>query len=378
MKELSAIYQELLIEIRKKYQNFDFATVVSSSPEKSQIDLDGEIEALGQHKNFSLSEDEKNRLKEELIGVGPLRKLIQSREVTEIMINAHNSVWYEESGVIKKSKDCFFSEQNYKNFLNRLYTESKSEPNLDIPFCDGMWRGFRLHASLPPIVEQETHLCLRRHPDIPWSLDRLADVGWARPEGIETLKKMIKNKESFLVVGPTSSGKTSVLSAALGECLENERLVIIEDSREIKPPNQLSISLLTRTNSMSSLKPFDQGQLLKQSLRMRPDRIVVGEVRGGEAKDLLMALATGHNGGMGTLHAQDAKQALIRLEMLVQMGAPQWSLTAIRQLILMSLSHIVVVRNTEGKRRLESIDRITSLESTGFCTEPIYQNSTAN
>src|SRR5690606_15616349 len=147
--------------------------------------------------------------------------------------------------------------------------------------------------------------------------------------------------------------------------------VTIEDTSEIRLPNAVSVGLLTRRDLNGTLPAYDQSDLLKHALRMRPDRIVVGEVRGAEAKDLLMALSTGHEGGMGTLHADSARQAVLRLEMLVQLGAPQWSVRAIRHLILLGIHAIVVVKKDRNGRRLDSITRITSLEDTGFCFEPV-------
>ncbi|RYZ78974.1 MAG: CpaF family protein, partial [Proteobacteria bacterium] len=165
---------------------------------------------------------------------------------------------------------------------------------------------------------------------------------------------------------------TSLINALLQTIPSNERAVVIEDTPEIELPNTSSMKLITREDPQGILKSIDQGQLLKHSLRLRPDRIVMGEIRGGEAKDLLMALATGHGGSFGTLHASDARQALIRLEMLIQMGAPQWNLPAVRRLIHLSLDYILVVeKNAEGKRQFQGIYKICSLEENGFLIEKV-------
>jgi pilus assembly protein CpaF len=163
-----------------------------------------------------------------------------------------------------------------------------------------------------------------------------------------------------------------VLNSLLDLLPENERVVVIEDSSEIALSNKASMKLLTREDPHGILPAIDQTQLVKRSLRLRPDRIVMGEVRGSEAKDFLMAMATGHSGSFGTLHAQDANQALIRLEMLIQMGAPQWSLTAIRRLIQLSLDYIIITgRATTGERQLKGVYRLCSLEDQGFLVEQV-------
>jgi pilus assembly protein CpaF len=146
--------------------------------------------------------------------------------------------------------------------------------------------------------------------------------------------------------------------------------VIIEDTSELKIPNDAGVKLLTRRDPHRNLRDIDQSELLKQALRMRPDRIIMGEIRGGEAKDLLMAFATGHTGCMGTLHAENARQALLRLEMLIQLGAPQWSLHAVRTLIWLSVQAVIVVaRGPQGVRKLEGVYKIASLEEVGFLIE---------
>jgi pilus assembly protein CpaF len=160
----------------------------------------------------------------------------------------------------------------------------------------------------------------------------------------------------------------------LQELPQNERVVVLEDTAEIVIPNDASTRLLTRHDSHGLLPTVDLTELLRQSLRMRPDRLVVGEVRSAEAKDLLLALSTGHQGSMGTLHASSASQAILRLEMLVQLGAPHWSLTTIRRLLGLSLNGIVVVgRNAQGERKLQSIYELSAVEETGVLLDPVFQ-----
>jgi pilus assembly protein CpaF len=153
---------------------------------------------------------------------------------------------------------------------------------------------------------------------------------------------------------------------------ENDRCVIIEDTKELSPPNFVSLSLLAREFSSGSILPVTLEDLIKRALRMRPDRMVVGEVRGAEAYALLLALSTGHKGSFSTIHAHNSKQALLRLEMLVQLGAPDWDIRSIRRLITLSLDYVLVVDKTGGKRRLKEICELKSLEENGIILEKIF------
>jgi pilus assembly protein CpaF len=311
-----------------------------------------------------------SRMEAEYFRAGPLEPLFLDPAITEIIVNGSDSIWYEKHGKLFRLDDQFLSELTYRNFIARLSREGGFQASLDCPFADGKWRGCRVHLIIPPASGDQAVVTLRRHPQDPWTFSELQNRGWAGPEATRLLESLIHSRKNFLIIGCTGSGKTSVLNACLSVLSTSERSLIIEDTDELHVPNAISSKLLTRRDPQGLLKDIDQSDLLRQALRMRPDRIVMGEIRGGEAKDLLMAFATGHSGCMGTLHADSARQALLRLEMLVQLGAPQWSLHAVRTLIWLSLQAVVVVaRNDDGSRRLEGIYRIASLEDIGFLIE---------
>jgi pilus assembly protein CpaF len=309
------------------------------------------------------------RLEHEYFDAGPLVELLKEEGLSEIVINGPNSIWVERSGKLSRVDERFLSPLTYRNFITRLCREAHMIASLDCPFADGIWRGCRVHLIIPPAAGEHAVVTLRRHPDNPWTIEKLKNYGWASSPDVLALQKLVAERKNFLVVGGTGSGKTSVLNACLLEVGE-DRVVTIEDTSELKLPNDASTKLLTRRDPQGHLREVDQSELVRQALRMRPDRLVLGEIRGGEAKDLLMAFATGHHGCMGTMHAESARQALIRLEMLIQLGAPQWNLQAVRSLISLSLQAVVVVGRTEnGGRALEGIYRIASLEESGFLIE---------
>jgi pilus assembly protein CpaF len=341
-----------------------------STREDHDSDSDSQVRKIVERVCAGVPRETLLRMQNEYFRAGPIEPLFMDPLVTEIIINGADSIWLERSGRLERLPDRFLSELTYRNFVARMSREAGIQASLDYPFADGRWRECRVHLIIPPASGDQAVVTLRRHPASPWTFESLRERSWASAEAIRSLQQLVATHANFLIVGCTGSGKTSVLNACLGEIPAEERTLIIEDTSELCVPNSISSKLLTRKDAHGVLRDIDQGELLRQSLRMRPDRLVMGEVRGGEAKDLLMAFATGHTGCMGTLHADSARQALLRLEMLIQLGAPQWNLHAVRTLIWLSLQAVVVVgRSADGGRRLEGIYRIASLEDVGFLLE---------
>jgi pilus assembly protein CpaF len=326
------------------------------------------VESAGQ----SLSKEMARRLRNEYYEWGPLSDLLEDEEITEILVNGPASIWYEKKGRLFQSLDAFLSDITFRNIIERICQTAGIQVTVEHPCADGRFGDFRLSLIGSELTHAGFHLTLRRHPKNPWNFHRLIEGGWCSPDDLPLFEKVLNEKKNFLIIGATGSGKTSVLNSFLALMKPNERVLAIEDTSEIALPNSSCMKLLTREDANGLLPPVDQAQLVKRALRLRPDRIAMGEVRGGEAKDFLMALATGHSGSFGTLHAKDAHQALIRLEMLIQMGAPQWSLQAVRRLIQLSLDYVLVTEKTfSGERRFKGAYRISSLEEHGFLVEKV-------
>lgn len=365
ISEAKKIYDHIQNEIQRLPLNEFLLTSAEQNSLRSQ-----KIEQILSSTTENASESARTRVQAELHSWGPLQALMPDESITEILINGPSAIWVERSGRLERHPDCFFSDLSYRNFLDRLSHAAHTHITTEFPCADGRFGDFRLSLVGAELTQGLPHLTLRRHPKNPWSFEKLSEKKWCSAENISFFSRLVTERKNFLVVGPTGSGKTSVLNSFLNLMPENERLVVIEDTSEISLPNKASMKLLTREDPQGVLPHVDQAQLVRRSLRLRPDRMVMGEVRGAEAKDFLMALATGHTGSFGTLHAQDAGQALIRLEMLIQMGAPQWSLSAIRRLIQMSLDYVIVAeRKPGGERRFKGAYRICSLEETGFLLE---------
>lgn len=317
-----------------------------------------------------LSAELKLRIHNEFFNNGPLEALLADEDVTEIIINDPDSIYIEKKGVLQKYNDHFHSAFTYEKYIDRLTDQLNTALNIDNPFIDGKFKNFRVSLTDRCITQNFTSINFRRHPLTSWNFEKLSKLHWCSSEHIDEFQKLINSRKNFLIIGSTGSGKTSVLNSFLNLTDGCERSVIIEDTLEVSLPNPSCLRLLTKESHHASQSSITQTDLVKRALRLRPDRIIMGEIRGGEAKDFLMALSTGHQGSFGTLHANDPHQALIRLEMLIQMGAPHWSLTAIRRLIFLSLDYIIISnKNTKGQRQFNGAYQLCSLEENGFLIE---------
>lgn len=367
----SAFYDELTM-VEKRINDLPLEEI--SSMAGGSLRLRGQkISETIQRECSKFSDHQRPRALSEFLGLGPLDDLIAQEDITEILVNGWDNIWYERAGKLARFADRFASPHTYRHSLERLSDESRLHMSIERPMAQGKLRGFRLQLVGAELTQDQTVVSLRRHPKNPWTFDSLASAGWAKPEAFAILNDWLKNHLNFLVVGPTGSGKTSIANACLQRTADNERSLLLEDTQELALPNAVSQRLLTRQDPQGVLPEIPMSELVKQSLRLRPDRLVLGEIRSAEAKDFLMALSTGHGGSFGTIHASSAHQALIRLEMLVQLGAPHWGLSAIRRLIYLSLQGIAVVgRNDKGERRLQGLFRITSLEESGLLVEKLF------
>lgn len=347
----------------------------SSSLSSAQTHLSSSetIENIVNKQLEEVSLEERKRLHDEFFSHGPLAPLLDDDSITEILINNSKDIWIDRNGSLEKQEDVFLSEETFQRWSLLFHEESQSQVNLNFPFSNSKWKNFRVHVVSSPIVENGPVISLRRHPEHPWTLNRLKEKKWTTDAGFTFIKKMIAERKNFLVAGPTSSGKTSVLNAFFQEVPKNERCLFLEDTLELILPNSASLKLVTRLDPNKQLNDIHLCDLVKQSLRMRPDRLIIGEIRGPEAKDLLLAMATGHSGCAGTLHAKKPDETLRRLEMLIQLGAPQWDLASVRHLIQSTIDYILIVsKDEQGFRSLQEISRLCSVESFGITLEKVF------
>ncbi|APU41124.1 TadA family conjugal transfer-associated ATPase [Streptomyces sp. NPDC056254] len=294
-------------------------------------------------------------LRSELVGAGPLEPLLADPEVTDVLVAAPDRVWVDRGGGLELTGVTFTDAGAVRRLAQRLAAVAGRRLDDARPWVDArMPDGTRLHAVLPPVSVGSACLSLRVVRPRAFTLDELVEAGTLPPGGQRLLRDMVEARLSFLVSGGTGTGKTTLLSALLGLVGPGERIVLAEDSAELRPDHPHVVRLETRPANQEGAGLVTLADLVRQALRMRPDRLVVGEVRGAEVADLLAALNTGHEGGCGTVHANAAAHVPARLEALgtaagLDRGALHSQLAAALTLVL----HLV--RDREGRRRVAEV-----------------------
>jgi pilus assembly protein CpaF len=303
-----------------------------------------------------------------------LQELVDNRKITEIMVNGKDCIFVEEEGKIHRWDRAFRSEENLQDLIQQIVSRVNRTVNISRPIADArLPDGSRVHVVLPPAALDGPVLTIRKFPE-PFDMDRLTDCGTVTPEAAEFLKTMVIAGYNIFISGGTGSGKTTFLNALSGFIPPEERIITIEDSAELQIrhiPNL--VRLETRTETGEGVEPVTMSDLIRASLRMRPDRIIVGEVRGGEALDMLQAMNTGHDGSISTGHANSAADMLTRLETMVLMQASSLPLEAIRQQIASALDIIIHLgRMRDRSRRVLEIEEVTGCENGKILLSPLY------
>lgn len=294
-------------------------------------------------------------LRSEMVGAGPLEPLLAEPEVTDVLVTAPDEVWVDRGGGVERTAVRFPDAAAVRRLAQRLATSAGRRLDDAHPWVDArLPDGTRLHAVLPPVAVGCTCLSLRVARPRAFALPELVAAGTVPPGGEALLGAVLDARLSFLVSGGTGSGKTTLLSSLLGLVGPRERIVLAEDSAELRPDHPHVVRLETRPANQEGVGRVTLRDLVRQALRMRPDRLVVGEVRGAEVTDLLAALNTGHEGGCGTVHANAAADVPARLEALgTTAGLDR---TALHSQLAAALSVVVhLVRDRRGRRRIAEI-----------------------
>jgi pilus assembly protein CpaF len=291
---------------------------------------------------------------DELAGAGPLEPLLRTPGVTDVLVNGPGQVWIDRGNGLERTEVSFPDDEAVRRLAVRLAAAAGRRLDDASPWVDvGLPDGTRLHAVLPPVSSTGTCLSLRVLRRSVHSMSDLAALG-TLPGGSEPLlRALVRRRHAFLVTGGTGSGKTTLLSALLGEVDPAERMVVCEDATELNPAHPHVVRLLTRPANVEGAGQVTLRDLVRQALRMRPDRLVVGEVRGPEMTDLLAALNTGHDGGCGTLHANRPAEVPARLEALGM--AAGLSRDAVHSQLAAALAVVVHVRRMPAGRRVEEL-----------------------
>jgi pilus assembly protein CpaF len=332
--------------------------------------------ALQKH---ALNQEERKRLVsdilDELLGLGPLEPLLQDHSITDILVNGHDVVFVERSGVLERVDTRFKDERHLLRIIQKIVSAVGRRVDESSPFVDArLPDGSRVNAIVPPLAVDGSLLSIRKFAKIPISMAKLAEYGSVPPVIADVLKGIVQARRNVLISGGTGSGKTTLLNAMSSFIDERERIVTIEDSAELQLQQIHVARLETRPPNIEGKGEIGQRELVKNALRMRPDRIIVGEVRAGEAFDMLQAMNTGHDGSMTTVHANTARDALSRLEQMIGMSGIEISPRSARAQIASALHVVVQIgRLSDGRRRLLSLSEIVGMEGEVVTMQEIFR-----
>ncbi|MDE2184282.1 MAG: CpaF family protein [Alphaproteobacteria bacterium] len=312
---------------------------------------------------------------DEVLGLGPLEPYLKDPTVTDILVNTHEHVFVERKGQLERTSARFKDERHLMRVIQKIVSGAgrrvdESQPWMDARLPDGS----RVNALVPPCAVDGPLLSIRKFSKIPYTMNRLVEIGTINQQMAALFSLIVATRRNVLISGGTGSGKTTLLNALSSYVANKERIITIEDTAELQLQQTHVCRVETRPANLENAGEVTQRDLLKNSLRMRPDRIIVGEVRGAEVLDMLQAMNTGHDGSMTTVHANGPREALTRLEHMVGMTGidiPQKSLRG----QIASAIHVVIqiARHTDGKRRVTSIQEILGMEGDVVTMQEIYR-----
>ena len=329
--------------------------------------------------NEALNQSERKQLVgdvlDELLGLGPLEPLLKDPTITDILVNGHNNVFVERYGVLEPSAARFKDEKHLLRIIQKIVSAvgrriDESSPMVDARLADGS----RVNAVVPPLALDGSLLSVRKFARVPISMDRLVEIGSVPLQVAEVLKAIVASRRNVLISGGTGSGKTTLLNAMSAFIDGRERIVTIEDSAELQLQQEHVVRLETRPANIEGKGEVAQRDLVKNSLRMRPDRIIVGEVRAGEAFDMLQAMNTGHEGSMTTVHANTPRDALSRVEQMIGMSGIDIASRSSRAQISSALNVVIqVARLADGRRKVVSVSELTGMEGEVITMQEIFR-----
>jgi len=312
---------------------------------------------------------------DELLGLGPLEPLLKDETVSDILINTHSTVYVERQGRLETTGVQFQDTKHLIRIINKIVSAvgrrvDESQPMVDARLADGS----RVNAIIPPLAVDGPLVSIRKFAKVPIHMARLVELGSVTGEMAQVLQGIVRARRNVLISGGTGSGKTTLLNALSAYIDDYERVITIEDSAELQLQQPHVGRLETRPANIEGKGEVAQRDLVRNALRMRPDRIIVGEVRSGEAFDMLQAMNTGHDGSMTTVHANTPRDALSRLEQMIGMAGLEISPRSIRQQIASAVNVVVQVeRMDDGRRRITSIVEIVGMEEDVISTQEIFR-----
>jgi len=333
---------------------------------------------VGSEENITLTRNEHERIVDELLnnilGLGPIEPLLQMGDVTEVMVNGADQIYIEKEGELQLTDVAFNSEEHLMNVIQKIVAPLGRRVDESQPYCDArLPDGSRVNVIIPPLALDGPTVTIRKFAEDPFGVDDLVNFGTMTREMAQFLEGCVEAALNVVVSGGTGSGKTTTLNVLSGFIPHTERIVTCEDSAELQLQQDHVVRLETRPPNIEGEGEVTMRDLVKNSLRMRPDRIILGECRGGEALDMLQAMNTGHDGSLTTLHANNPREAISRLETLVMMAGMELPQRAIREQIATAIDMIVQqARLRDGSRKVVSVTEVQGMEEDRVLQSEIF------
>ncbi len=377
--EEDQVYQALKSTIHSLLlERIDLAAMEKMPEDRLRAELKVLVEQLLAESGTVLNLDERERLvrdiQNEVLGLGPLEPLLADPTISDILVNTCNTVYIERRGKLEPTEVRFSSNAHLMKIIDKIVSRigrrvDESSPMVDARLPDGS----RVNAIIPPLALDGAILSIRRFPADPLRMDDLLKLKALTPDMAEIISGLVKSKVNMIISGGTGTGKTTMLNVMSGYIPTNERILTIEDAAELQLQQPHVVRMETRPPNIEGKGEVTQRALVRNSLRMRPDRIIIGEVRGPEALDMLQAMNTGHEGSLTTIHANSARDALTRLENMIGMAGMNLPPKAMRQQISSAISVVLqLVRYSDGKRRVSSLQEITGMEGDVITMQEIF------
>ncbi|MBL4831791.1 MAG: CpaF family protein [Aliivibrio sp.] len=353
--------------------------VNSLDREQLKTQLSSAVDLLVERDGLSvpsvMRDDFVKNLVDELLGLGPLQSLMDDDSISDIMINGHENVFIERAGIVEPASINFIDEEQLLQIVKRIAARVGRRVDKSQPTCDARLEdGSRVNIVIPPVALDGTCISIRKFKKRSIDFDQLVEFGAMSPEMAKMLMIASRCRLNIIISGGTGSGKITMLNALSQFISKNERIITIEDAAELRLLQPHVVRLETQKAGIEGNGEINQRDLVINSLRMRPDRIVVGECRGPEAFEMLQAMNTGHDGSMSTLHANTPRDAIARIEAMVMMAANNLPLEAIRQTIVSAVDIIIQIsRLHDGSRKVMSITEVIGVEGSNVVLEEIFR-----
>ncbi len=377
-------FSDLVLEWKTKVNEklleiIDLSLIETIGEERARREIQDTVNRILVEESAPLSLKQRQavvqQVEDDVMGLGPLEPLLADKTVSDILVNGHDIIYVERRGKLERTKLRFTDNAHLMNIIDRIVSAVGRRVDESSPMVDARLKdGSRVNAIIPPLALDGAALSIRRFAVDRLTIDNLIQLGTATPELAQVLAAVVKGRLNVLVSGGTGAGKTTLLNILSGFIPHDERIITIEDSAELQLQQPHVVRLETRPANIEGKGEITARDLVKNGLRMRPERVIVGEVRGGEALDMLQAMNTGHDGSLTTIHANTPRDALGRVENLVSMTGINFPIKALRTQIASAINVVVqVARLEDGKRRITSVQEINGMEGEVVTMSEIFR-----